>query len=962
MDLCHIGCHDRLGHETGKGHVGTMSLVGARITRALVCVAAAWAMAWVAILHLVGPPAIGGPSTFSVPAPERGGQGLTSLPMAAQSAISATLGTADHRYVARHSASGWRLRGGGVSATFSAGAARLRTAAGMLSLSLTGPPVTSVTAHGNRVTLQRGSLREWYAAGPFGIEQGFRVVHRPAGERGHELTLALAVTGALRARESSGSEIDFLGSGHAVVARYGALNAVDAAGQRLPSALRVSHGRVLIAVDDRGARYPITIDPLVQQGAKLTGGNESGPGAFGASVALSADGNTALVGGNSDHGANGAAWVFTRSGGTWSPQGPKLTGGGTAAGFGSSVALSADGNTALIGANFDGSSGSAWVFTRSGSTWTPQGGALTGAGATSGAGFGSSVALSSNGSTALVGAPFDGSADAGAAWAFTRNNGTWAPLGSALTGDPAAGFGSSVALSQDGVTALIGGRSDAGGKGAAWVFTSNGSAFAQQARLTASADEAGNGAFGSSVALSADGNTALIGGPSDNIHQVGQGAAWVFTRLNSIWGEQAKFTGSDAGMSSNFGSGVALSSDGNLALVGGEVDGGGTGAAWAFARSGSTWAQQGSKLTGQGENLVGRFGHSVALAADGQTALVGGYNDNGGVGAAWTFAPPAPSCAPVSAAAPAGGGAVSLTLPCSGPAGAGLSYAIVSGPAHGSLGAVGADGRVTYAAQAGYVGTDTFTYRVSDTWGVSNTGTATINVPAFAAPVCANVSAHGPKGATHVTVSLSCHGPAGVPISYKIVTAPGDGKLGAINQSSGQVTYIAPVGFSGTDRFIYRATDVGGASATAAATIVLPKLDRITATMNWDFSPTQATHTVVNSLIVKGVPSGATVFLSCKGKGGCPITKHTALVPKQRACNRKGKKRKCRSVVPKVGNVDLTSFVRHKHVKVGAQILVAMVEPGWIGKEYVFTIVKSNQPSNRILALAPGSTAPCPDC
>ena len=140
------------------------------------------------------------------------------------------------------------------------------------------------------------------------------------------------------------------------------------------------------------------------------------------------------------------------------------------------------------------------------------------------------------------------------------------------------------------------------------------------------------------------------------------------------------------------------------------------------------------------------------------------------------------------------------------------------------------------------------------------------------------------------------------------------------------------------------------------------KLDRITATMNWDFDPTLATHTVVNSMIVKGVPGGAKVLLSCKGKGDCPIAKHTVSVPSQRVCTGKGKKRRCRRVAPKEGNVDLTSLVRHKHVKVGAQIVVAMVQPGWIGKEYVFTIVKSHQPSNRILSLAPGSTAPCPGC
>ena len=87
---------------------------------------------------------------------------------------------------------------------------------------------------------------------------------------------------------------------------------------------------------------------------KLTGGEE-GNSEFGVLVSLSADGNTALVGGWKDNGTKGAAWVFTRTGGVWSQQGPKLTPTGEVGegGFGTSVALSADGNTALIGAPGD---------------------------------------------------------------------------------------------------------------------------------------------------------------------------------------------------------------------------------------------------------------------------------------------------------------------------------------------------------------------------------------------------------------------------------------------------------------------------------------------------------------------------------------------------------------------------------------------------------------------------------
>src|SRR5439155_25916608 len=86
------------------------------------------------------------------------------------------------------------------------------------------------------------------------------------------------------------------------------------------------------------------------------------------------------------------------------------------------------------------------------------------------------------------------------------------------------------------------------------------------------------------------------------------------------------------------GNSVALSSDGNTALVGAECDGGnrlcegGKGAAWVFTRSGSTWTQQGPKLTGSGEIGEGRFGSGVALAADWKD-LTGGRGTRRRVGA-----------------------------------------------------------------------------------------------------------------------------------------------------------------------------------------------------------------------------------------------------------------------------------------------------------------------------------------
>ena len=126
----------------------------------------------------------------------------------------------------------------------------------------------------------------------------------------------------------------------------------------------------------------------------------------------------------------------------------------------------------------------------------------------------------------------------------------------------------------------------------------------------------------------------MVGGVNDND---GVGAAWVFARSGSTWRQQGrKLTGSGGNGYPGFGSSVALSSDGNVALIGGSTDGGdqtGPGAAWVFARSGSSWKQQGKKLTGKGNSGDDEFGNSVALSSDGNTALIGGF----GARAAWIF-------------------------------------------------------------------------------------------------------------------------------------------------------------------------------------------------------------------------------------------------------------------------------------------------------------------------------------
>jgi hypothetical protein len=392
---------------------------------------------------------------------------------------------------------------------------------------------------------------------------------------------------------------------------------------------------------------------FAQQGSKLVGTGAMGPAQQGNSAAISADGNTAIVGGREDNTWAGAVWVFTRSGGVWSQQGDKLVGtgaavtpGGLIAWQGVSVGISADGNTAIVGGFADdGGFGAAWVFTRSGGVWSQQGSKLVGSGAvngTYGALQGNSVAISADGNTAIVGGPLDNSG-AGAAWVYTRSGGVWLQLGSKLVGTGAVGDarqGQSVAMSADGNTAIVGGPDDNSNAGAAWVYTRSGGVWSQQGSKLAGTGAVGyygpSGANqGSSVAISTDGSTAIVGGSSDN---TGAGAAWVYTRSRGVWSQQGdKLVGADAEGAAQQGNSVTISADGNTAIVGGPLDNSGVGAAWVYTRNGGMWLQVGSKLVGDGSVGAAEQGLSVAISADGTTAILGGPYDNSPTGAAWVF-------------------------------------------------------------------------------------------------------------------------------------------------------------------------------------------------------------------------------------------------------------------------------------------------------------------------------------
>jgi hypothetical protein len=351
---------------------------------------------------------------------------------------------------------------------------------------------------------------------------------------------------------------------------------------------------------------------------------------FGYSISL--DGDTALIGCCDDDNGHysGSAYILIRSGNTWTQQAKLLPSDGEAEEqFGSEACL--QGDTALIGAFWDDDngnhSGSAYVFTRTGTTWTQQQKLLPSDGVTD-AQFGISIAL--DGNTALIGAnrDDDNGNRSGSAYVYTRTGTTWTQQAklNASDGGEEERFGIDVALEGD--TALIGAETSDNGDycGSVYVFTRTGTTWTEQQKLLAS-DGAAVDWFGFSIAL--DGNTALFAACLDDDKGTDSGSAYVFTRTGTIWTQQQKLNASDGAGLDHF-SENAISLDGDTALIGARYDddmGSNSGSVYVFTRTGTTWTQQ-QKLTASDGAKMDMFSW-YALSLDGDTAFIGSlYDDN----------------------------------------------------------------------------------------------------------------------------------------------------------------------------------------------------------------------------------------------------------------------------------------------------------------------------------------------
>lgn len=520
------------------------------------------------------------------------------------------------------------------------------------------PPVGAATAEGQRLVRPRGeNLTEWFYNDPRGLEQGWILRARPPGDPSTEpLRLVLSARGNLRAKvERETTELVFLDESGAPCIRYTGLKAWDAGGEPVKAWFETTAQRVEVAVLETHARYPITIDPLVQQIITSPGSTPSSASwKFGLKVASAGDtvvvgapyedsGATGVNGNQADSSApdSGAVFVYVRRGDQWSQQAYlKASNTGQGDRFGAAVAISGD--TVVVGAaredssakgingngadNSAADSGAAYVFARNGTTWTQQaylkasntGGIVTTIFNDEGDLFGTSVSVSAD--TIVVGAPGEDGGSAG------------------VNGDQADKQGYSSA-------------------GAAYVFVRRDSTWTQQAYLKASNAD-GLDKFGSAVSISGD--TLVVGAISQGVVRPGtingqsvlikesSGAAYVFVRAGATWSQQAFLKASHPGIGDQFGFSVAVSGDtvvvgapfedsNATGINGNENDNSITdaGAAYIFARLGATWNQHAFlKAPTTGKTYL-YFGWSVSVSGD--RVAVGGIRAVAGMGAVFMF-------------------------------------------------------------------------------------------------------------------------------------------------------------------------------------------------------------------------------------------------------------------------------------------------------------------------------------
>jgi hypothetical protein len=518
-------------------------------------------------------------------------------------------------------------------------------------LSDLGPATTTLTQKsGSRLVRKYPvhAVEEWFVNGPSGLEQGFDLRERPCAAKG-QVRIRLGVAAGWETAiqkdkvtfRRNGIRIDYVG-----------IKSWDASGAPHDSWFeRGSDGSsVDLVVNDAGARYPLTVDPTYIQVAKLELDDAFPGDSFGVSGSMNLTGDTAMIavpgrGYNFTEGT--IAVFFTRSGNIWTKQ-AALHAPGNSRNLAGLVAMSSDGNTTAVVLN----TGLA-IYVRSGTNWTLQATIPNpdlGVDPDAVGSFGTSLSISGDGNLIAVGTPtarINGDQDAGAVHVFVRSGTTWAPQQRLVAPDPstAARFGSSAAMSADGTVLVIGAPNREEFQGGAYSFMRSGSTWTYQGSLADSTVTR----LGVSAAVNADGTVAIVGS-AELALPAGRNAVTVFTRTGAAWTKQAKIQPPEVQAGDNFGGTVQLDHSGTIAAISASGYSNGvtaTGAAYLYTRSENTWTQ--------GQRLVpldaedGDSFHAIAISGNGTTILGGAPGRTRSVasfqqGTAYVFTAPSDGC------------------------------------------------------------------------------------------------------------------------------------------------------------------------------------------------------------------------------------------------------------------------------------------------------------------------------
>lgn len=372
--------------------------------------------------------------------------------------------------------------------------------------------------------------------------------------------------------------------------------------------------------------------------AKFKADNPTNYTRFGGAVSI--DGDMAVVGhiGDKDNGDYaGAAYILKYDGSNWNKvQKIKPSDGSASSSFGSSVAI--QGNTIVVGADKENSAGAAYIFTYNGSTWSQQA-KLKSSDIETNDVFGISVGISDN--KVIVGAYGEDStvaySNVGAAYVFAYNGTNWNQEAKLLANDGTDSdwFGEKVDI--EGNTAIISARGDkdnGSSSGAAYVFKYDGTNWIQQDKITPIGAESGD-YFGAEVAIKD--STILVGARSANTASSNGGAVYIFSYNGSNWAQDFELTASDSESSDYFGSAIAM--EGNTILVGAyreDEAGDKAGAVYVYRKSNGNWNEE-MKIMASDAIIFSDFGFDVSISNN--IALIGSSGNESGTGSVYLFGP-----------------------------------------------------------------------------------------------------------------------------------------------------------------------------------------------------------------------------------------------------------------------------------------------------------------------------------